>query len=125
MNGGSSTKPKENVQYRFAWDKSERNCYVWLTPTTYTVRGVVHFWEALCPGSSCKVYPVKTWKQIPMDSRLVDIDGRCVYITKHAKSPLEREVQTDVGGCVDLSELQFRSELDQAIINSHASQNSS
>ena len=116
MSGSNNpNRQKENVRYYFAWSKSDP--YVWLTPVTFTVRGVVHLWEALRPGHSCKVFPMTDWNHCPMDSRLVDIGGRNVFITLRPKSSSEVDVQTDMRECVAISELEFIALLNEAIIN--------
>ena len=99
---------KRNVRYSFAWHNNET--HVWLTPLTFTVRGVVHFWESLYPNKLCKVYPLRTWKQHHMDDLLVDLQE--VYIKLADKGQVDRCIQTDLGECCALSHLDFCALLD-------------
>ena len=105
MRGSSNPyKQKENVRYIFSWGNGEP--YAWLTPSTFTVRGVVHLWEALHPGCSCKVFPTHERKQrCHMDSRVVDIQH--VFIAVHKKLHVEVGIQTDLGNCKALPLLDF------------------
>jgi hypothetical protein len=99
---------KRNVRYSFAW---QYGTHVWLTPVSFTVQGVVHFWESLYPNKLCKVYPLETWKQWHMNELLVELKE--VYITLVDKGQVNRCIQTDLGECCALSHLDFCALLDE------------
>lgn len=108
-----------NVQYTFSWSTT---VYTWRTPVTFQVRGIVHLWESIYQGNTCKIYPVDNWKQCCMDELLVNVQKAFISLHPREESAQKvAEVQTDLSSCTDLLEQAFCALLDdgqaEAIIN--------